>query len=288
MATEFEGIALLSRVRDIADILGPLGLIPGAMFFVKDVDYRYVVMSDDVRAGIGLTAGDDPIGRTDYDFFPPLIAESYRRNDRQVIDEGRILRDEVHVVVSRTGRSFLAYSSKWPLRQHDGRIIGLIGINRRHALDGDARDGAGPGRLMPAIQRMLRDFGTRLPIATLARECGLSTSHFMRLFRRTMQVTPRAFLEKVRLSQATELLCSTAEPIAAIAARCGFYDHSAFVKRFQRYAGVTPFAYRKSRRVVAADFAAAVIGAKLDGRRRGRSCGAGAGTESHAAAAPPT
>lgn len=258
MPTEFEGIALLARVRDIAEILGPLGLIPGAMFFVKDIDYRYVVMSDDVRAGIGLAAGDDPLGRTDFDFFPPLIAESYRRNDRQVIEEGRILRDEVHVVVSRAGRSVLAYSSKWPLRQHDGRIIGLIGINRWYAMDGGGRDGDGPGRLMPAIQRMLRDFGGRLPIATLARECGLSTSHFMRLFRRTMQVTPRAFLEKVRISQASELLCSTTEPIAAIAIRCGFYDHSAFVKRFQRHAGVTPFAYRKRRHVVAGDFAAAV------------------------------
>ncbi len=127
-------------------------------------------------------------------------------------------------MVSRNGRSFLAYSSKWPLRQRDGRIIGLIGINRWYAMDGGGRDGDGPGRLMPAIQRMLRDFGARLPIATLARECGLSTSHFMRLFRQTMQVTPRAFLEKVRLSQATELLCSTAEPIAAIAVRWRIED----------------------------------------------------------------
>ena len=261
MEAHIDTSTLFARLRDAAEILGPIGRIPGVMFFVKDAAYRYVVMSDHIRDWVGLAADEDPIGKTDFDFFPPLIAESYRHNDRQVIEGGRTLLDELQVAVARTGGTHLVYSSKWPLRGRDGRIIGLIGTNRRYEMAGAESGGDGPGRLVPAIRRMLHDFGARLPIESLAAECGLSTSHFMRLFRRTMLVTPRAFLEKVRISQATELLGSTTETVAAIARRCGFYDPSAFVKRFHRHAGVTPAAYRRSRRrAVSGDLAAAVAG----------------------------
>lgn len=47
--------------------------------------------------------------------------------------------------------------------------------------------------------------------------------------------------------EAGRLLRTTSLPIASVAAACGFYDHSAFVKRFRRHTGLTPLAYRKSR-----------------------------------------
>lgn len=249
---------LIAKLRDAAEILGPLERIAGAMFFVKDASYRYVAMSDAVREGIGLSAGDDPIGKTDFDFFPPLIAESYRRNDRQVIEDGRTLLDEVHVVVTRGGRVGLAYSSKWPLHDRTGSVIGLVGTNRRHESQRTA-GGDDAGRLLPAVDRILHDYGRRLTIESLARECSLSASHFMRLFRITMRATPRQFLEKVRITQATDLLQSTRLPIAEIADRCGFYDHSSFVKRFRLHTGVTPLAYRKRRRQCVAEDLAAVV-----------------------------
>ncbi|MFM8986668.1 MAG: helix-turn-helix domain-containing protein [Planctomycetia bacterium] len=265
---------IFSQVRHPDEILGPIGLLPGALFFVKDAAYRYVFMSDGIREGIGLADGEDPVGKTDFDFFSPLIAESFRRNDRLVIEDGRILLDEVHVTVNRDGRTLLCYSSKWPLRDRDGRIIGLIGTNRRHETEMGGSGGDEAGRLLPAIQRMLHDFGARLPIESLARACGLSPSHFMRLFKAVMRVTAREFLEKVRISQATDLLGSTRLPVATIAERCGFYDHSAFVKRFRLHAGTTPLAFRKSRRrAVAGELAAAAAGPGRAGRRRSRATG---------------
>ena len=94
---------LLARLRDAHELFGPIGLIGGAMFFVKDAAYRYVAMSPAIRAAIGLGEEESPLGRTDFDLFPPVIAESFRRNDRQVIEQGRILLDEVHVVGTRVG-----------------------------------------------------------------------------------------------------------------------------------------------------------------------------------------
>lgn len=274
MSKSVERHRMFSQVRHPDEILGPIGLLPGALFFMKDATYRYVLMSDGIRETIGLADGEDPVGKTDFDFFPPLIAESFRRNDRLVIEEGRILLDEVHVTVNRSGRTLLCYSSKWPLRDRDGRIIGLIGTNRRHETEVGGSGGDDTGRLLPAIQRMLNDFSDRLSVESLARACGLSASHFMRLFKGTMRVTAHEFLEKVRISRATDLLRSTRLPVATIASQCGFYDHSAFVKRFRLHAGVTPLAFRKSRRrAVTADLAAAAAVPGRAGRRRPQAGG---------------
>jgi len=245
---------LLARLRDPQELFAPLGLIGGAMFFVKDAAYRYVAMSPAIRAAIGLGDGESPIGRTDFDLFPPVIAESFRRNDRLVVEQGRTLLDEVHVVGTRGGVTMLTYSSKWPLRDRAGRIVGLVGINRLHESAVPAAVGDDIGRLMPAVHRILTDHARRLVIADLARACGLSPSHFMRLFRARMGMTAHAFLERVRISQASDLLRSGGLPIAAVARRCGFYDHSSFVKRFRHHTGLTPLAYRKANRTrLAAD-----------------------------------
>lgn len=236
---------LFSLLRHPEELLGPLGRIPGIMFFVKDAAYRYVAMSGGVHESIGLVPDENPIGRTDFDLFPPLVAEAFRRNDRQVIEKGRTLLDELHVVGTRGGQSKLVYSSKWPLHDHHGRIVGLVGTNRRVEAADSAALGE-DGRLLPAIHRMIEEPAAPHSIEALARECGLSSSHFMRLFRRSMRVTAGRFLEQVRISRASDLLRSSRIPIADIARSCGFYDHSAFVKRFRLHTGVTPLAYRKS------------------------------------------
>lgn len=236
---------LFAVLRDPAEVLGPLGRIPGIMFFVKDAAYRYAAMSEAIREAIGLGADEDPIGRTDFDLFPPLVAETFRCNDRQVVEEGRTLLDELHVVGTRGGQTRLVYSSKWPLHGRDGRIVGLVGTNRRLETADSPALGE-DGRLLPAIRRMVEEPAAQHSIESLARECGLSASHFMRLFRRSMRVTACRFLEQVRISRASDLLRSGRMPIADIATSCGFYDHSAFVKRFRIHTGLTPLAYRKS------------------------------------------
>jgi AraC-like DNA-binding protein len=237
---------LFARVRDPRDVLGPIAVLPGVMFFIKDANYRYVAMSPAIREAVGLSADDDPAGRTDFDLFPPLIAASFRANDRLVIEEGQTLLDEVHVVVARNRGTQLAYSSKWPIRGDDGAIVGLVGTNRPHESSGGGDVGDAASRMLPAITRMVRDYAMRLPIGELAAACRLSPSRFMWLFREQMGVTAHQFLEKVRITEAGRLLRTTRLPIADVAAACGFYDHSAFVKRFRRHTGLAPLAYRKS------------------------------------------
>lgn len=251
--------SFLVQAREARDVLTPIASLPGVMFFIKDADYRYVLMSPAIRESIGLAADDDPVGRTDFDLFPPLIAESFRVNDRRVIEQGETLLDEVHVVVTRTRGTQLAYSSKWPIRNRADAIIGLIGTNRPHESAGGVAVGDEAARVLPAVTRMIRDYSQPLPIGELAAACRLSPSRFMRLFRDQMGVTAHRFLEKVRVSEAGRMLRTTSLPIADVAVACGFYDHSAFIKRFRRHTGLAPLAYRKSgHAILSGDLAATV------------------------------
>lgn len=67
----------------------------------------------------------------------------------------------------------------------------------------------------------------------------------MRIFKQRMKMTAHAFVEQVRMYHAIKAIKSGTQSIASIAHDCGFYDHSAFVKRFKKLTGTTPMKYRK-------------------------------------------
>jgi transcriptional regulator GlxA family with amidase domain len=67
----------------------------------------------------------------------------------------------------------------------------------------------------------------------------------MRVFRQGMKMTAQVFVEQVRMFHAIDAIKHTAQSIARIAQDTGFYDHSAFVKRFKKFTGTTPLTYRR-------------------------------------------
>jgi AraC-like DNA-binding protein len=74
----------------------------------------------------------------------------------------------------------------------------------------------------------------------------------------------------VRIHHATEALKHSARSILDIAQDCGFYDHSAFVKRFKKFTGTTPLRYRREEQAkLKADRAIALLDPALP-RRGGK------------------
>jgi AraC-like DNA-binding protein len=233
----------LSEVSDMRQMLDALERIPGAMFMIKNLESRYVYMSKGLRKTIHLPEDFEVVGKTDFDLFPTLIAETYRQNDLQIFRRGKPLINEVHVLGFFTHAMKWAYSSKFPLRNRKGKVIGLITINEEYN-DVMGKD-AELNRLLPAIEHVSRKYAGRIAIAELGRLCGFSESHFMRVFKQRMKVTPHGFVEQVRLFHAMEALRRSAESVAEVALNCGFYDPSSFVKRFKKFTGTTPLKYRR-------------------------------------------
>jgi AraC-like DNA-binding protein len=80
----------------------------------------------------------------------------------------------------------------------------------------------------------------------LARECGLSASHFSRAFRRSTGLAPHRWLMQRRVEVAKDLMLADAAPLAQIAVACGFADQSHFTRTFASVSGLTPGRWRIS------------------------------------------
>jgi AraC-like DNA-binding protein len=231
----------LGNARDLLDVLERM---PGALFMIKDLDSRYVYMSQALREAIHLGPGQEVVGKTDFDLFPKIIAQNFRENDLRVFREGRALVNEIHAAIFFRHAPIWAISSKYPLRDDAGRIIGLITINEPY--DKIAGEDDELNRLLPAVEHLTKHYAGTVSNAALARSCGYSERHFMRLFKARLHLSAQQFLEQVRMFHALDAIRHTNRPVASIARDCGFSDPSTFVKRFKRFVGTTPLACRKA------------------------------------------
>jgi AraC-like DNA-binding protein len=75
-----------------------------------------------------------------------------------------------------------------------------------------------------------------------------SPGNLSRLFRRQFNLSFQAYLQKLRLEKAAELLRTTRLPIGRVAKRVGYNDVSRFGQHFKRRFRETPAAYRMSQR----------------------------------------
>lgn len=95
------------------------------------------------------------------------------------------------------------------------------------------------------IDDMLRVDGPAPETADFARECGLSSRHFARLFQATQGKSVGTYAAEQRMAQAKALLATPSPMIKEIAWRCGFHNAAAFSSAFRRGTGLTPREYRR-------------------------------------------
>ena len=98
--------------------------------YVKDIESRFMLNNLAHIRALGAQSQEDVLGKTDYDFRPPDLADRYVADDRRVIQSGQPLigREEL-TPLSTGGRGWLSVN-KVPLRDPEGKIIGLVAISR--------------------------------------------------------------------------------------------------------------------------------------------------------------
>ncbi|MBR5230369.1 MAG: diguanylate cyclase [Firmicutes bacterium] len=100
-----------------------------AIIFLKDVNLRYVAASPPLAAMIGKTSVAELIGHTDLEVFEDSsLANRYMADDKQVLESGRDLLDYVEPIRGENGEVRYASTSKYPIRDNEGKIIGILGI----------------------------------------------------------------------------------------------------------------------------------------------------------------
>ncbi len=100
--------------------------------------------------------------------------------------------------------------------------------------------------------------GERLSLSKIAEAACISRFHFARLFRARTGYSPMAWVMRLRLERAKEILAEGEICIAATAAELGFFDQSHFTRSFRRATGLPPRAFSRLARHANASRAASV------------------------------
>ncbi|MBN2303508.1 MAG: substrate-binding domain-containing protein [Anaerolineae bacterium] len=117
----------LARERNLLRTL--VDSIPD-MIFAKDIQGRFTLKNERDARLMGATSPGETLGKTDFDYYPPEIAEHFKANDIYVLQTGESLinREELNIDAQGNRRWFL--TTKVPLRDEQGQVIGLVGIGR--------------------------------------------------------------------------------------------------------------------------------------------------------------
>jgi PAS domain S-box-containing protein len=117
----------LARDRNLLRTL--IDYLPDCIY-IKDLEGRFVTANLATARLMGTDSPDDLIGKSDWDFYPPVTAEQYRADEDELLRSGVPLvnKDEPHVDAMGTPRPVL--TTKVPLKDSHGKIVGLVGITR--------------------------------------------------------------------------------------------------------------------------------------------------------------
>jgi PAS domain S-box-containing protein len=220
--------------------------LPDVCFFVKNLKSEFVLANPAFVEMLGAGRLDDIVGRTDYDFSPRELANLFVRDDRQVMRSGKPMASRVELVPNADRSISWHVTTKIPIRNNDGEVIGLAGFTRDLTR---ATVTAGRYREMSVVMEYLdRHFRESIAVRQLASLAHLSVSQFERRFKALFQVTPMQYLIRLRLNKACHMLATSSTKITEVALQCGFYDHSHFIRQFMATYGLSPSLYRKQHR----------------------------------------
>jgi PAS domain S-box-containing protein len=118
LATTDERAMLRALVDNLPDFI-----------YAKDAECRFLLANTSVARHMGTTP-DQLLGKTDFDFFPPDLAVAYSEDERRVMRSGQALINREEAGLDANGNALTLLTTKVPLRDEQGRVIGILGIGR--------------------------------------------------------------------------------------------------------------------------------------------------------------
>ncbi|MBO93883.1 MAG: transcriptional regulator [Opitutales bacterium] len=219
--------------------------IPDISFFVKNRGYQLLMANRAFWERLGCASEEELLGKNDFELFPPRLAEHFRRDDEEVLLTGAAKLGIVELFFNRQRLPDWFTTDKMPVFGRNGRVIGIMGIARRHPnRESFGMDSEGIGRVVDHLRQCFR---SRIKINDLVKTSGMSSRQLHRKFREIFGTTPLHFLNKTRVEAACDDLLEMDKSISEIALETGFYDQSSFTQHFRKHVGMTPLRYRKTR-----------------------------------------
>jgi PAS domain S-box-containing protein len=125
---------LSSSIEDVwiqqSNLLNNLLIASPDRIYFKDRQSRFIRMNYATALSFGLASPEEAVGKTDADFFGAEHAMQAFQDEQQVMTSGEALVGKEEKETWPDGHITWASSSKSAMRDHEGNIIGIVGISR--------------------------------------------------------------------------------------------------------------------------------------------------------------
>lgn len=133
-ASSAEELRAARKERDLAAtelalIRSFLNRIPDTLY-LKDEKSRFTWVNAAQARVLGLLDAEKAVGKTDFDFFSAQHAEEAFRDEARILETGEPLLDKVEEDNLPDGTARWVSTTKVPLRDEDGRVVGTCGLSR--------------------------------------------------------------------------------------------------------------------------------------------------------------
>jgi len=100
------------------------------LVYFKDKNLRYRFCSQALANLTGHANWRDIVGKHTLDIFPDQIAQIYHEEDISIFHDGKSILNKDDPCQTSSGKAGRLITSKWPLKDIDGDVVGLFGISR--------------------------------------------------------------------------------------------------------------------------------------------------------------
>ncbi len=221
--------------------------LPGFIYFVKDLELRYVAYNQRLCEIFESNSPEDILGKRDEDYLPPHVLKMIRKDDLAILESGCSVINRVELVPRGSGFVDWSTTHKKPLYNDEGQICGIIGITS--PFDQGTASLLMKEELGAALQLLHERYRENVSITDLAKASHLSLSSFVRKFKSCFNMTPQTYLRHLRVQEACHLIVQTTQSLAMVGQLCGFADQSHFSREFSRIMKETPSSYRARYRI---------------------------------------
>ncbi|HUI71851.1 MAG TPA: PAS domain S-box protein [Spirochaetia bacterium] len=98
--------------------------------YLRDRQNRFILANKAVAEFMGAGDPEALIGKRDSDFYPPSVAAQFAADDRLILEEGKSIINQERCDRSASGASRWVMTTKVPVIDESGSVLGLVGIGR--------------------------------------------------------------------------------------------------------------------------------------------------------------
>lgn len=117
----------LAQQNNLIDQL--LRTVPDIIYF-KDINSRFLILSNSYLERFGFSSKEDLIGKTDFDLYTEEHAQDAFNDEQKIIATGNPLISKEEKEIWLTGEEHWVLTTKMPWRNAHGEIMGTFGISR--------------------------------------------------------------------------------------------------------------------------------------------------------------